>query len=68
MFQKYIQNKSLPEDQSEWLVKFDPLLKLTLNYQENDLEQLLEDIAHEAFLKDYKEVLDLFREVNFIPK
>ncbi len=68
MFQKYIQNKSLPTEQSEWLVKFDPLLKLTLNYQENDLEQLLEDIAHEAFLKGYKEILDLFKEVRFIPK
>jgi hypothetical protein len=68
MFRNYIQNRSLPSDQSEWLIKFDPLLKLTLNYQENDIERLLEDIAHEAFLNGYHEILDLFKEVRFIPE
>jgi len=47
------------------LIKFDPLLKLTLNY-EDDLERLLEDIAREAFIKGYDEILDLSREVRFI--
>ena len=69
MFQNYIQNRSLPEDQSEWLIKFDPLLKLTLNYQENDIDRLLKDIAHEAFLNGYHEILDLFKKsVLFLNK
>ncbi len=59
MFSDLIQNGSLPKEQLDWLIKFEPLLKLAQNYQEKYLIELLDQIEKEARLKGYKEIVEL---------
>lgn len=59
MFRNLIQNNSLPKEQLEWLVKFEPLLKLAQNYQDKHFDDLLDQIEKEARSKGYKEILQL---------
>jgi len=54
-----IQNSSVPQEQYEWLKKFELLLKLAQNYQDKHLDDLLDQIEKEANIKGYKEILKL---------
>ena len=59
MFSNLINNKSIPLEQSKWLLKFVPILKLAQNYHDEHIDYMLDEIEKEALDKGYTEILDL---------